>query len=76
MQGGQKRKFDTLLERVNAETQHRRRDDRWIVSLSSRALSTAEKDVLASGMNFTPAPRRVPFAEIFAVVEDGPDQED
>ena len=67
----QKRKFDTLMGRVNAETRHGRQDDRWVVNLSSRSLSTAEKDVLARGPNFAPAPRRVPIAEIVAAVEDG-----
>ena len=34
-------------------------------------VSTAAKDVLARGLNFAPAPRRVPIAEIVATVEDG-----
>ena len=67
----QKRKFDALMERVNAETRHRRWDERWVVNLSSRPLSTAKKDVLARGLNFAPAPKRVPVAEIVATVEDG-----
>ena len=64
----QKTRFDTLLGRVNAETRHRRHD---VVNLSSRSLSTAEKDILARGLNFAPAPRKVPIAEFVAAVEDG-----
>lgn len=67
----QKRKFDTLLERADEGVRCRQTDQRWVVNLSSRLLSRAEEDVLARGLNFAPAPKKVPVAEIVATVEDG-----
>ena len=66
----QNRKFDTLLGRVNAETRHRRQDDRWVVNLSSRSLSTAEKDVLARGLNFAVVMDREDYDKIRTLLAD------
>ena len=40
-------------------------------NLSSRTLSTTEKGVLARGLNFAPAPQKIPVPEIVAAVESG-----
>jgi len=61
-----KRKIDVLL-RCNNHTY----DDRWVVNLSSRTLSSAEKSVLSEGLNFALAPRRIPIPRIVAAVESG-----
>ena len=67
----QKRKFDHMMRRTAEGTRPRQPDDRWIVNLSSRTLSAAEREVLARGLNFAPAPRRIPVTEIVTAVEDG-----
>ena len=41
------------------------------MNVSSRTLSVAEKEVLARGLNFAPAPKRIPVTEIVTAVEDG-----
>ena len=67
----QKRKFDTLLERSTDASRPRRLADRWVSNLSSRTLSATEKDVLARGLNFAPAPQKIPVPVIVAAVEGG-----
>ena len=67
----QKRKFDKLLNRGTGDARARRSKDKWVVNLSSRPLSTAEESVLAKGLNFAPAPRRIPVPDIVAAVEGG-----
>ena len=42
---------------------------RWVVSLSSKCLLSEEISVLEKGLNFDPAPQRVPYKEIIAAVE-------
>lgn len=44
---------------------------KWVVNLSSRPLSDAEKAVLSEGRNFSPAPTRIPPAEVVAAVDSG-----
>ena len=61
-----KRKIDVLLRRNNQTY-----DDRWVVNLSSRTLSSAEKSILSKGLNFALAPRRIPIPRIVAAVESG-----
>ena len=41
------------------------------MNLSSRSHSTAEQAVLGKGLNFAPAPLRIPAARIVAAVESG-----
>ena len=67
----QKRKFDCMMRHTAEGTRPRQPDDRWVVNLSSRTLSAAERRVLARGLNFAPAPRRIPVTEIVTAVEDG-----
>ncbi|XP_071505303.1 uncharacterized protein [Diadema antillarum] len=43
--------------------------DSWVVTLSKRKLSSAEKALLSKGPNFAVAPTRVPATEIIAKVE-------
>ena len=45
--------------------------DNWVVNLSSKQLSTPQKSVLARGLSFAPAPRKIPASRIVAAVEDG-----
>ena len=49
----------------------RRFSDRWVSNLSSRTLFTMEKDVMARGLNFAPAPQKIPMPKIVAAVEGG-----
>ena len=42
-----------------------------MVNLSARSLSKAEEGVLAKGLNFAPAPRKIPVPDIIAAVEGG-----
>ena len=79
----QKRKFDALLrstqqwnDRPRAARNGGTQSDsdthpKWVVSLSSRSLSTAEQAILGKGLNFAPAPSRIPAARIVAAVESG-----
>ena len=45
--------------------------DSWVINLSSKQLSSPQKSVLARGLNFTPAPHRIPVLQMVAAVEDG-----
>ena len=69
----QKRKFDTLLQREREPPGSRDRLDddheRWVVNLSSKEISDMQKAVLAKGLNFVPAPTRIPTKEMIASVE-------
>ena len=79
----QKRKFDALLtnarqwrdgrQTVHGEAARRTTDShpKWVVNLSSRPLSDAKQAVLSKGLNFVPAPAKIPTAEIVAAVESG-----
>ena len=67
----QKRKFDALLNRSTGGSHPRCPNDRWVNDLSSRPLSVEEKGVLARGLYFASAPKRIPIPEIIAAVEDG-----
>ena len=44
--------------------------DKWVLNISSEPLTDAEKSALKKGMNFAIAPRKIPFAEFIAAVED------
>ena len=44
---------------------------RWVVNLLSKHLLSEEISVLEKGLNFAPAPQRVPYKEIIAAVEKG-----
>ena len=54
-----KRKFDALLNRSTGGSHPQRPNDRLVDNLSSRPLSIAEKGVLARGLYFASAPKRL-----------------
>lgn len=45
--------------------------EKWVVNHSFRDLTPQEKSVLSRGLNFAPAPTKVPIPEIIVAVEDG-----
>ena len=61
-----KKKFDLLLARKTYTQGH---DNRWVVNLSSKQLGSAHVSALTKGLNFAPAPVRIPTAHIVAIVE-------
>jgi hypothetical protein len=42
-----------------------------VINLSSKELSPAQQSILSKGLNFAPAPRKVPIPQIVASVESG-----
>ena len=64
-------KFERLLANGRSKGNVSDIVERWVVNRSSRELTTDEKVVLRKGLNFAPAPRKVPVTEIVAAVEDG-----
>ncbi|CAH3158681.1 unnamed protein product [Pocillopora meandrina] len=50
--------------------------DKWVMNLSSKELSALERSSLEKGLKFAIAPRKIPTAEIVAVVEDSISQLD
>ena len=42
---------------------------KWVVNLSSQALTDTEENVLRQGLNYAPAPQRIPYMDIAASVE-------
>lgn len=66
-----KRKFNCLMD-PHRTTQWKRRNNvdqtRWVVNLSSQELSNTE-EVLRRGLNFAPAPRRIPYVDMTAGME-------
>lgn len=45
--------------------------DRWVVNLTDRSLTPAQKEVLELGLNFAPAPTKLPLVDTVAAVEEG-----
>ena len=45
--------------------------DRWVINLSDKTLSKAEEEVLGLGLNFAPAPTKLPLVDIAAGLEEG-----
>jgi len=45
--------------------------DRWVVHISSKPLTSVQTSVLQKGLNFAPAPRKIPVPSIVAAVEQG-----
>ena len=69
----QKKKFELILSRSSTRSAQKqdRYKEKWIVNNSSRVLSEREKEVLSKGLNFSPAPTRIPIPEIIVAVEEG-----
>ena len=62
----QKKKFDALLLKKRLK---QRPDERFVVNLSSKQLTTPQMQVLSRSLNFAPTPRFIPKAHIVASVE-------
>ena len=45
--------------------------DRWVVNLTNRTLTPAQEQVLKLGLNFAPAPSKLPLTDTMAAVESG-----
>ena len=45
--------------------------DKWIVNLSNKVLAPSEEEVLKLGLNFVPAPKKLPLINTVAAVEGG-----
>ena len=63
----QKKKFDNLLARQTSMQQSP--GNRRVVNLSSRQLDDSQMSALSKGLNFAPAPGRVPTAHFVSSVE-------
>ena len=61
-----KKKFDMLLARKTSTQSH---DNHRVVNLSSKQLESTHVSALTKGLNFSPAPVRIPTANIVASVE-------
>ena len=69
----QKEKFDCLgneTKRISTRSNSESKK-RWVVNLSSKPLTSAEKSILERGLNFAPAPKNVPVPQMVAGVEQG-----
>ena len=55
-----KKKIDAILRKRDSHTI----DERWVVNLSSRDLTTPQKSILSKGLSFAPAPRKIPIPMI------------
>ena len=62
----QKKKFDAL---VSKQSSQQKPDERHVVNLSSKQLTTPQLQVLSRGLNFAPTPKFIPKAHIVASVE-------
>ena len=62
----QNKKFDTL---VSKQSSQRKPNERHVVNLSSKQLTTLQLQVLSRGLNFAPTPKSIPKAHIVASVE-------
>ena len=43
----------------------------WVVNLSDQPVSKEQEEVLALGLNFAPAPKKVLFTDTIAAMEEG-----
>ena len=62
-------KFKKMMEIVFPEQHQGINQETWVVNLSSRTLTDAEERVLRRGLNFAPAPRKIPTMDIAAAIE-------
>ena len=44
--------------------------ERWVVNLTDRSLSKSQEDILKLGLNFAPAPTKLPVVDTIAAVEE------
>ena len=68
----QTRKLEKLVNNCQKRPKlHPQGLDRWVVNLTGRSLTAPQKDVLSKGLNFAPAPTRLPVVDTIAAVEAG-----
>ena len=67
----QKAKFDKLLEDCCHNKCSSDVKKRWVLNLSNTQLSTEETEVLKKGLNFAPAPHKIPVSQMISAVECG-----
>ena len=65
----QDKKFNRMREKASVGQQPGIDQQRWVVNLSSRTLTNMKQQVLRRGLNFTPAPQKIPLMDITAAVE-------
>ena len=65
----QRKKFDCLMLSKRQRQRETLNKDRLVVNLSSQQLTKAQCNVLALGLNFATAPKRVPVVDIIARTE-------
>ena len=65
----QQTKFEKLRNRSQPKEVNTKEPSTWVVNLSSHQLTQAEQKVLAKGLNFAPAPKRIPTQELIAGAE-------
>ena len=65
----QRKKFDYLMLSKRQRQRETLDQDRLVVNLSSQQLTETQRDVLALGLNFATAPKRVPVEDIIARTE-------
>ena len=67
----QKSKFDQLMASCSSKSCSTETEERLRVNLSSTKLNKSEVEVLKKGLNFAPAPLKVPAPQISSAVERG-----
>ena len=65
----QRKKFDNLMQGKRWGQRTNLDKNRLVVNLSSQQLTEAQRDVLALGLNFATAPKRIPVEDIIARTE-------
>ena len=68
----QTEKLGKLVDSCQGRSElHPHRLDRWVVSVTGRSLTTAQRDVLSKGLNLAPAPTRILVVDTITAVEAG-----
>ena len=67
----QKEKFERLLERSHLRCRDDFMTDKWVVNISDFQLDQDQTQVLNKGLNFAPAPNKIPVTQIISSVEKG-----
>lgn len=61
-------RLDTLRKDDSAKTSKMNKT-KWVINMSSRQLTESETSLLSKGLNFAPAPRKIPSQQIINEVE-------
>ena len=43
--------------------------DKWVVNMSNRNITKSQEEVLSLGLNFSPAPRKLPLLDTISSIE-------